>query len=86
VIMTTMMNGGMMNIGVTDVGMKIVGCITHMDTTVYIMYGGIHGGGIITGGIAIGAITSIGISFTRASMLCGMKMVVGGLDQDMVTG
>jgi len=81
-----MMVIGMMNIGKMSIGVTATGCIIHMDTTVFVLSGGIHGGGIGIGGSAIGAIISVGISFTMDSMLYGMMMVAGGLDHDMVAG
>ena len=67
-------------------GVTATGSIIRMDTTVFAMSGGIHGGGIIIGGGAIGAIASPGISSTADSMLYGTSMVATGSDRDTVVG
>ena len=80
------MNTGMTSTGMITTGMTVTGCIIHMDTTVYIMSGGIPGGGIIIGGGHIGAITSTGISSTVDFMWYGMKTAAGGSGPDTADG
>ena len=59
---------GTMNTGITAATMTAIGYTIPMGITVYIMYGGIRGGGIIIGGDAIGVTTLPGISTMPGSM------------------
>jgi hypothetical protein len=86
IIMIMTMITGVMNTGMMIIGVTAFGFVIHMDTTVYVLCGGIHGGGIIIGGGAIGADTFTGISFIVDTMLYGMNMVAGGTDLGMVAG
>ena len=70
----------------TTIPVMDTGSIILMATTVFIMSGGIPGGGIGTGGGATGVIISVGISSTVDSMWSGMRMVAGGGVPDMAAG
>lgn len=77
------MDTGMMSTGKMTTILTATGRIIRMDTTVYVLCGGIHGGGIGSGGVQVGAIASVGISSTADSIQCGTTVVLGGTDRDM---
>jgi hypothetical protein len=76
----------MMNTGMILIGVMATGYIIPMDTIVFVMCGGIHGGGITIGGDAIGVTISPGISIIVGFTLSGMRVAVGGIDHVMDAG